>query len=93
MRCLWMQKKPKNKNQDHNSYFIFFTGNTFHKINNKTAITIVDICLARVSSFKKNICTLSKLYEIFFLSLTLSVYQTDLNIVYIARYSYNYTRY
>lgn len=53
MRCLWMQKKPKNKNQDHNSYFIFFTGNTFHKINNKTAITIVDICLARVSSFKK----------------------------------------
>lgn len=47
------KKKTKNKNQDHNSYFIFFTGNTFHKINNKTAITIVDICLARVSSFKK----------------------------------------
>lgn len=53
MRCLWMQKKTKNKNQDHNSYFFFFTGNTFHKINNKTTITIVDICLARVSSFKK----------------------------------------
>lgn len=47
------KKTQKTKTKIIIPILFFFTGNTFHKINNKTAITIVDICLARVSSFKK----------------------------------------
>lgn len=47
------KKNQKTKTKIIIPIFFFFTGNTFHKINNKTTITIVDICLARVSSFKK----------------------------------------